>query len=252
MTVYHHFAQVYARGYYPEFSQALAGLLPGIFEQYEIPKTGNLLDLACGEGSFALEMAKMGWNVAGIDQSEEMLRLARHRATTAGLEIDFRQQDMRNFETDRQYDLVTCWFDSLNYLLRIEDVQSAFERVYKTLKPGGWFIFDMNTIYGLAIEWQKQKCYVQQETEDLLELHQTTYDFEKRMATMRITWFVRNDEIWQKYEEIHFERAYSVEKIKNALTATGFSFESVYGSLRNLTPVKQDSSRVWIFAQKKS
>jgi len=252
MTVYHHFAQVYARGYYPEFSQALAGLLPGIFEQYEIPKTGSLLDLACGEGSFALEMAKKGWQVAGIDQSEEMLRLARHRATESGVQIDFKLQDMRDFAIDDQVDLVTCWFDSLNYLLRIEDVQSAFTKVQQALKPGGWFIFDMNTIYGLAVDWQKQKCYVQQETDDLLELHQTTYDFEKRMATMRITWFVRNELIWQKYEEIHFERAYSVEKVKNALVAAGFSFENAYGSLRNLTPVKQDSSRVWIFAQKKA
>ncbi|MRS04600.1 class I SAM-dependent methyltransferase [bacterium] len=252
MTVYNHFAQVYARGYYPEFSQALAGLLPGIFSQYEIPETGEMLDLACGEGSFALEMAKKGWKVSGIDQSDEMLRLAQHRASDSGVTLEFSKQDMRDFTVDKQFDVVTCWFDSLNYLIRIEDLQCAFTRVEKALKPGGWFIFDMNTIYGLAIDWQKQKCYVQQETEDLLELHQTSYDFEKRMATTRITWFIRNEEVWQKYEEIHFERAYSVEKIKQALVAAGFSFESCYGSLRNLTPMKQDSSRVWIFAQKKA
>jgi SAM-dependent methyltransferase len=251
MTLYNHFAQVYARGYYPEFSQALANLLPGIFTQFEIPSTGKLIDLACGEGSFALEMASKGWDVVGIDQSEEMLRLARRRAADSASQVEFFKQDMREFTVPGQADLVTCWFDSLNYLLRIEDIQSAFSRVYQALKPGGWFIFDMNTIYGLAVEWQKQKCYVQQETEDLLELHQTNYDFEKRMATMRITWFIRNDTGWQKYEEIHFERAYSIEKIKNALVSVGFSFEASFGSLKSMTPIKQDSTRAWIFAQKK-
>ncbi|MEN6571365.1 MAG: class I SAM-dependent methyltransferase [Anaerolineaceae bacterium] len=252
MTLYNHFAQVYARGYYPEFSQALANLMPGIFSQFEIPSSGKLVDLACGEGSFALEMARKGWDVTGIDQSEEMLRLARNRAATLDAMIEFSQQDMREFSVPVPADLVTCWFDSLNYLLRIEDVQSAFGRVYQALKPGGWFIFDMNTIYGLAVEWQKQKCYVQQETEDLLELHQTNYDYDKRMATMRITWFIRNENNWQKYEEIHFERAYSVDKIKNALIAAGFSFEASYGSLKSMSPVKQDSTRAWIFAQKKA
>lgn len=252
MTVYNHFAQIYARGYYPEFSQALANLLPGLFIQFEIPGTGKLLDLACGEGSFALEMAKKGWVVSGIDQSEEMLRLARRRAADADIHVEFSQQDMRDFSLPDQFDLVTCWFDSLNYLLRIEDVQSAFARAYAALKPGGWFIFDINTIYGLAVDWQKQNCYVQQETEDLLELHQTNYDFEKRMATMRITWFVRNEGEWQRYEEIHFERAYSIDKIKNTLASVGFSFEASYGSIKSLTPVKQDSIRAWIFAQKKA
>lgn len=251
MALYNHFAQVYARGDYPEFSQALADLLPGIFIQFEIPGTGKLLDLACGEGSFALQMAQRGWSVTGIDQSEEMLRLARHRATEANHHVEFLQQDMRSFSLPEKFDLITCWFDSLNYLLKIEDVQSAFARVYSALKPGGWFIFDMNTIFGLAVDWQKQKCYVQQESEDLLELHQTSYDFEKRMATMRITWFIRNEECWQKYEEIHFERAYSVEKIKNALTSAGFSFEASFGSIKNMTPIRQDSTRAWIFAQKK-
>jgi len=146
MTLYNHFAQVYARGYYPEFSQALANLLPGIFTQFEIPSTGKLIDLACGEGSFALEMASKGWDVVGIDQSEEMLRLARRRAADSASQVEFFKQDMREFTVPGQADLVTCWFDSLNYLLRIEDIQSAFSRVYQALKPGGWFIFDMNTI----------------------------------------------------------------------------------------------------------
>ena len=252
MTLYNHFAQVYARGYYPEFSKALANLLPEIFNRFEIPATGKLIDLACGEGSFALEMANKGWEVTGVDQSEEMLRLARRRASDSACQVSFSQQDMREFSLATPADLVTCWFDSLNYLLRIEDVQSDFSRVHQALKPGGWFIFDMNTIYGLAVDWQKQKCYVEQETEDLLELHQTNYDFEKRMATLRITWFIRNDLDWQKFEEIHFERAYSVEKIKNALIGAGFSFEASFGSLKNLTPIKQDSTRMWIFAQKKA
>lgn len=252
MTVYNHFAEVYAQGKYPTLSQAIAEILPGILAQFEIPSKGKLLDIACGEGSFCVEMAKKGWDVMGIDQSEEMLRLARHRSSEEQLSIQLIQQDMRKLVMDKQFDLATCWFDSLNYLLSTDDLARTFRNISNILKPGGWFIFDMNTIYGLAVNWQKQNCYVQQETEDLIELHRTSYDYECRQASVKITWFVRDGEFWQRFEEIHTEKGYTVNEIKEALTYASFNIEGCYGSLRNLTPLQIESGRVWMVAQKQN
>ena len=121
-----------------------------------------------------------GWQVTGIDQSEEMLRLARHRAQQSQETSIFSNRICVSWILTREFDLATCWFDSLNYMLTTDDLQSTFNNIARALKPGGWFLFDMNTTYGLAVQWQEEKCYVQQETPDLLELHRTSYDFEKQ------------------------------------------------------------------------
>jgi ubiquinone/menaquinone biosynthesis C-methylase UbiE len=245
MSFYNEFAQVYAKGDYPTLSQAVAEILPGLFKLYDIPSSGKLLDVACGEGSFALSMNKSGWQVTGIDQSEEMLRLAKHRAKQANVEINFVKHDMRFLDFSDEFDLATCWFDSLNYMLTTDDLQSTFNNIARALKPGGWFIFDMNTTYGLAVHWQKERCYVQQETPDLIELHRTDYDFETNKACLNITWFVREGEVWQKFEEKHVERAFSIQEIVDCLEYAGFTVVEKFGSIRNQKPLRDDSNRVW-------
>jgi ubiquinone/menaquinone biosynthesis C-methylase UbiE len=249
MSLYNEFAEVYANGDYPTLSQAVAEILPKVFEHYKIQKTGKLLDVACGEGSFALSMIKQGWQVTGIDQSDEMLRLANHRAQQAKADVQFLKHDMRFLDFSDEFDVATCWFDSLNYMLTADDLQSTFNNIARALKPGGWFLFDMNTTYGLAVKWQKVKCYVQQETPDLLELHRTSYDFEHHKACLKITWFVREGEVWQKFEEKHVERAFSIHEIEDCLEYSGFRVVDKFGSLINLSPLQADSNRVWFLAQ---
>lgn len=249
MSLYNEFAEVYAKGEYPNLSQAVADILPKILEQYQIPNSGKLLDIACGEGSFALSMAKQGWQVTGIDQSEEMLRLANHLAQQSSINVNFIKQDMRFFDSTDEYDLATCWFDSLNYMLTTDDLQSTFNNVARALKPGGWFLFDMNTTYGLAVKWQRPNCYVHQETPDLLELHRTSYDFEHQKACLKITWFVKDGDNWQKFEEKHTERAFSVHEIERCLNYSGLRVWDKFGSLQNLSPLQSDSGRVWFICQ---
>jgi len=252
MSFYNEFAQVYAKGDYPTLSQAVAEILPSVLKQYDMPTSGKLLDVACGEGSFALAMTRSGWQVTGIDQSEEMLRLARHRSQQAKAAIHFVKHDMRFLDFSDEFDLATCWFDSLNYMLTNDDLQSTFNNISRALKPGGWFLFDMNTTYGLAVHWQKERCYVQQETPDLLELHRTDYDFENHIAKLTITWFVCEGEIWQKFEEEHIERAFSIQEIEESLDYAGFTNIYRFGSIRHQKPLQADSNRVWFLAQTKT
>ncbi len=250
MNIYRRFAPIYAHGPYPGYSLTLLDALPGLFERHGIPRSGRLLDVACGEGSFAVAMAQSGWQVTGIDQSDEMLAIARERATKAGVAVEFRQGDMREPFGLEGFDLVTCWYDSLNYLLTAEDLRAAFTNVRVALKPGGWFSFDMNTIYGLASGWQRYPAYIQQDNLNVFELHRPSYNFEQQIASVHITAFVPTGEnTWERIDEIHRERGYPLQEIEALLEEAGLEVVEMLGSIRDFSAPKPDSQRVWVVAR---
>ena len=155
MSIYQRFALFYQRGPYLRFSQELAeSVVPEYLDLINFHPV-DLLDIACGEGSFAVVMAAAGYRVSGVDQSAEMIALARERARLASIQVDFSVEDMRNLQFVEEFDLVTCFFDSLNYLLTVRDLQAAFHGVFAALRPGGYFIFDMNTVHGLVVNWMR-------------------------------------------------------------------------------------------------
>jgi SAM-dependent methyltransferase len=250
MNIYRRFAEIYTYGPYPGYSLTILDLLPPLFAQFGIPTRGKLLDVACGEGSFSIAMAKEGWQAAGIDRSPEMIEFARQQALQAGVEVSFTVQDMRLPFPPNRIDLVTCWYDSLNYLLSAADLGLLFQNVHAALRPGGIFLFDMNTIYGLAVGWQRSKCYIQQDASQVFEIHQTSYDYERQVASVHITAFIQQGDLWERVDEVHQERGYPLEQIQDSLASAGFEILAVFGSLRDLSAVKPDSSRVWILAKR--
>ena len=250
MALYDGFAPIYQRGQYLRFSQLLAeSVLPEYLAEMGI-EARDLLDIACGEGSFAIEMSKMGYQVTGIDQSHQMIDLARKRNNTENATVDFQVEDMRSFSFDKSFDLVTCFFDSLNYMLTIKDLQEVFENAYQALRPGGYFIFDMNTIYGLAVDWMREETYIQNEADDFIEIHRQSYDYENQIATMLIIIFVQRRRLWKRIEETHRERGYPIADIQFLLNETGFEIAGMYGSLKNRSEVQITSPRVWFAARK--
>lgn len=255
-SLYNRFAEVYTRGPYPGFAQRMAELLPGVLDKYQLPRSGSLLDIACGEGTFIKEMAAGGWRCTGVDLSAEMLRIGQKKLAQSGLTARLIQADMRSLNLESEYDLATCWFDSLNYLLTSEDLALTFAGVHASLKPGGGFIFDMNTIYGLSVDWQRFPAYVQQDHPDLLEVHIPSYDYENQIAVVRILFFiqqkdeVRGQDTWLRFEERHIERGYPTDQIKSLLEAAGFRVAAQLSSLQDYTPLYSSSRRVWFVACK--
>ena len=250
MPIYDQFAFAYQRGPYLRFSQILAdSVLPDYLSQLGI-QPSKLLDVACGEGSFAVGMAKRGYQVTGIDQSPRMIALARKRAQKDDLKVNFFVEDMRSLPFQQEFDLVTCFFDSLNYLLTIDDLHRAFEGAYWALRSGGFYIFDMNTIYGLAVDWMREETYLQNETEDLVEIHRQSFDYENQVATMVITVFQREGALWNRVDETHQERGYPIADIQFLLHQTGFEITGMYSSLSKQSEVQTTSPRVWFVARK--
>ena len=106
-----------------------------------------LLDLACGTGSLSEEMSKMGYDVIGVDNSEDMLNVAIEKKLKSGLNIQYLKQDMTQLDMFGTIDVIICALDGINHLPDISAVERTFERVSLFCEPEGLFIFDANTPY---------------------------------------------------------------------------------------------------------
>jgi SAM-dependent methyltransferase len=250
VAVYNQFASIYQRGPYLRFSQLLAEtLIPEYLDEFGI-EPQQILDVACGEGSFAVGMAEKGFAVTGVDVSPQMITLAQERAENAGVDVDFKVEDMRLLPFEDEFDLVTCFFDSLNYLLTVQGLHNAFQGAFRALRPGGFYIFDMNTIYGLAVDWMREQTYIQNETDDFIEIHQQDFDYENLIASMTVTVFQKQGDLWKRFEEIHQERGYPIADIQFLLSEIGFEIAGMYGSIKKRSEVQKNSPRVWFSARK--
>lgn len=246
---YSKFAQLYSSGSYPRYSRYIAGKLPDILGKLGV-RPSKILDLACGEGTFVIETEKLGYDTVGIDLSEEMIQIARDKAEEAGAEATFLKQDMRELSLDESFGLVTSWFDSMNYLLNRSDFRKTLENVYDSLTEGGYFVFDVNTIHGLSVQWQEHDCYVQRDDSSVFELHRTGYDRPERIARLTITFFVNQGETWEKHEEVHMEKGYELDEIREMARKTGFTVTDIWSDLEQFNPPEEDSGRVWFALEK--
>jgi ubiquinone/menaquinone biosynthesis C-methylase UbiE len=228
----------------------MASLLPSVLKRFDM-SPAILLDLACGEGTFAVAAAKMGFTVTGLDISPQMLELARTRAEEGKVDVEFIGGDMRSLDFSSRFDLVTCWYDSLNYILRIEGLLNTFAGVCRALRPGGLFVFDMNTIHGLVENWRESPCYIQQDSDGIFEVHSCDYDFDTNIATMKITGFLRDAKAWDRIEEQHKERGYRLDDVEMCLKESGLDRLACWENPQKMTEPRPTSGRLW-FVTKKS
>lgn len=246
---YAEFAEIYTAGSYPAYSRYMADRLPDLLGHLN-HRARSILDLACGEGTFGLEASELGFEVVGVDKSEEMVEIARKKARESDGDVRFIQGDMRDLTLDAEFDLVTSWFDSMNYMLTTYDLREALKSAYSSLGNSGYFVFDMNTIYGLKEEWQQEDSYVQRDDPDVFEVHRTDYRPSRKVAELKITFFQRDGERWEKHEEVHKERGYELEEVKKLASEVGFRVEGVWDDLETFSPPEDDSGRVWVALRK--
>ena len=213
----------------------------------QAPRT--VLDLACGTGTVSRLLAERGCVVTGVDLSAGMLEAARQRAAEARLSIPFVQQDAADLDLgDARFDAAVCLFDSLNYILEPERLQSALARVCAHLQPGGSFLFDVNTEYALAEGMFNQSCT--RKGEPLHYRWRSRYNPDTRLCTIRMN-FSYDDGSGgrQAFTEVHRQRAYSKDELTQWLRAAGFSEVFVYDAY-STDPPKKRSDRLFYFALK--
>lgn len=230
---------------YAEWCEYLTALL-----QENGISDGLVLDLGCGTGTLTRLLAARGYDMIGVDISEEMLEIASRRSgEVTGTEpgILYLLQDMREFELYGTVRAVVSICDSMNYLMEYEDLIQVLSRVNNYLDPGGVFIFDLNTIYKYEHELGDQT--IAENRDEGSFIWENYYDKEEQVNEYDLTLFIReSDRRYQKYEETHFQRAYSLESIKQAIAAAGMEFVAAYDAFGKNAP-REDSERIYIIAR---
>lgn len=243
MEAYTAFAEVYDLFMddvpYQEWKQFLTDTL-----QEEGIYGGLVCELGCGTGRMTRLLAQSGYDMIGIDLSEEMLGVARE-AQSEG--ILYLAQDMREFELYGTVRAVVCVCDSINYLTSEEDLLAVFRLVNNYLDPGGMFIFDLNTHYKFS-ELMGTQTFSEHREEGSL-IWDNYYDEEERLNEYALTIFVRQEQgLYRKYEELHYERCYEPAVVKGLLEQAGMRFIKACDS-KDHGPVRENSERIYMIAK---
>ena len=215
------------------------------FEQNGI-KSGTVLDLACGTGSMSIPIMKKGYNIIGVDLSEEMLEIASNRLFEAGNSFSLLKAKMQKFELSEKADACICCLDSINHLNNIDDVLATFKNVYDSLNNNGLFVFDVNTVYKHN-EILADNTFVFDEDDYYLVWDNEAVD--DRTVRILLDMFILNGESYDRFSEEFEETAYSVEELSSLLNKVGFVDIKVYDELSYDEP-KSDSERLYFVCKK--
>lgn len=255
---------------YDDWAEYLTGLLMenGVSE-------GIVCELGCGTGQMTRRLAAAGYDMIGIDLSEEMLDVAREQEyngscegteevpeTEGELQTEFSepsilylQQDMRSFELYGTVSAVVSICDSMNYMTTEEDLLQVFRLVNNYLEKDGVFIFDMNTEY--KYKELMGDSTIAENREDVSFIWENLYDEKQKLNEYSLTIFARAEQeddeeegapLYEKYEEVHLQKAYSLEDVKRLLTEAGLQFVAAYDVLTREAPGPQ-CERMYIVAK---
>jgi ubiquinone/menaquinone biosynthesis C-methylase UbiE len=210
-------------------------------------RPATVLDMACGTGSLAMELAQRGLQVLGSDQSEEMLTVAYEKAME--LETDppfFICQSMQDLELPEPVDWIVSCLDAVNYITDPADCGEVFCRVYESLQPGGVFTFDVNSPEKLrGLDGQ----VFLDENEDTYCVWRAEFDETENICYYGMDLFQREGDLWDRSFEEHAEYAYTAAQLTAMLEAAGFRTIKIFGEWRP-EPPQPGEQRLVIFASK--
>ncbi|MDE6905709.1 MAG: class I SAM-dependent methyltransferase [Lachnospiraceae bacterium] len=209
-------------------------------------RDGLILDLGCGTGKMTRFLAKAGYDMIGLDVSQEMLGIAAEKESE-GKPILYLNQDMREFELYGTVRAVVSVCDALNYLTEQEDLLRVFRLVNNYLDPGGIFIFDMNTIYKYEVVLGENT--ICENREECSFIWENYYDAESRINEYDMTFFVRGqDGRYEKFQETHYQKGYDLKEIRALLEMAGLEFVACLGE-DSLELPREDCERVYFIAR---
>ncbi len=212
-----------------------------IFRKYgKQPKT--IADLACGTGAVTNLLSARGYQVIGVDISEDMLYVAREKARKSGLHVPYICQDISELSLHHPVDAILCMCDGFNYILEKEKLKRSLERIRQHLNSGGILIFDISSQYKLSSILGNNTMADTDEDISLIWLNH--FDKETQLLEMNLTIFEKQEDCYDRIEETQIQRAWKTEQILEMLKECGFSNITTYSS-KGLTPPGKRSHRIY-------
>lgn len=195
------------------------------------------LDVCCGTGTMCELLSKEGFKMAGFDLAPGMVEEARRKAEKKRLDIRYEVQDAATFEMGDRYDAALSFFDSLNNILDADRLQSAFHHVAEHLRPGGSFVFDLNTAYAFEMRLFDQENL--RASKKLRYQWKGDYDWKTQIITVDMKFWWQD----QEFTETHVQRAYEEEHVREMLARAGFERIRAFHSY-TLNPPRHTSDRL--------
>lgn len=225
-TAYDDFAYVYNR-FWGNFPLEIMPILEELVLK-DFPKNTRILDLCCGTGQLARALSDQGYEVTGIDSSEQMLKFARLNAPT----VPFIPSDVRSFMLMARFNVAFSTFDSLNHIMELDELEQIFGHVYRQLETNGVFIFDMNLESGFLHRWTTPFHLVEDDASVIVE---SKYNADKKIATATITIFTQDEDNkhWKRSDVTLTQRAYTIQEIFETLASVGFIGLEVFDSVED-------------------
>ena len=223
MESYTDFAYVYDKLIDQDYEK-WADYIEEVFKKHSI-KPSLVLDLGCGTGSITNILAKRGYDMIGVDLSSDMLNVARDKAMEENLDVLYLCQDIREFELYGTVDAIICTLDVLNYITEPEDLSHVFALVKNYLNPDGIFIFDINTEYKLK-NILGNNTFINDENGIFYTWEN---EFDGNISNQFLTFFAENEDgLYERFDENHIQRAYSIGEIKEKLNENKLTFDAEY------------------------
>ena len=249
MEAYTSFAQVYDLFQdnipYGEWADYLKSLL----NEYGV-KDGLVLELGCGTGSMTELLAEKGYDMIGVDNSEDMLEIAMEKRIESGHDILYLLQNMQEFELYGTVRAIVSVCDCVNYVTEKNELQEVFRLVNNYLDPKGMFIFDLNTRYKYE---QMGETTIAENREEASFIWDNYYDPEEEINEYELAIFIPaggDSDLYRKFEEVHYQRAYDLAMVRRLLEEAGMEFVTAYDAFTKDVP-KPESERIYVVAREK-
>ena len=222
-----------------------AGYFQSIIEKYK-PHGNILLDLACGTGSLSMELYRYGYDIIGVDGSEEMLSIAMDKKYENEYDIQFLLQNMEDLDMFGTIDIAICALDSLNHVTNIDILQKIFDKVSLFSNKDGIFIFDVNTIYKHK-EILASKTFVY-DCEDVYCVWQNSECSEDYVIDINLDFFENEEDVYYRSEESFSERAYTEKQLTDIANKAGYDIVEIYAD-DTIEKPKDDTQRLVFVAK---
>lgn len=246
MDAYTSFAMVYDQLMDNVPYEAWCAYLTGLLREYGC-REGLVLELGCGTGALTRLLAAEGYDMIGLDNSPDMLSIARERQAEEGTDILYLMQDMAAFELYGTVAAAVSLCDSMNYITEYQELVQVFRLVNNYLDPGGYFIFDLNTPYKYR-ELLADNTFAENR-EDCSFIWENFYDPESEINEYDLTLFIsREGSLFEKFTETHYQRGYRAEQMKSLVERAGMKVLEIKDADTG-EEVTGESQRIYIVAQ---